>query len=87
MTKEEFIVFLKTKAEEAGEYNTHWKKTGEEYWTLFHPTLDWMEDEMDLTEDGVVKITYFESVYDDPKSIKMTYKDFVADHSKSISLF
>jgi hypothetical protein len=90
MTKQDFIAFLKVKAEEAGLHGTRWKRrflNNEDYWTLVHPTLDWMEDQMDLTEDGEVKITYFESIYDDPKSITMSYIDFVADHSKSVSLF
>lgn len=90
MTKEDFITFLKIKAEEAGLFATRWKRTylnNEDYWSLCHPTLDWVEDQMDLTEDGVVKITHFESLYDDPKTITMSYIDFVADHSKSVSLF
>lgn len=90
MTKAEFISFLKEKVEEAGLFNSHWKPiygNSEEYWELYHPTLDWMEDRMDLTEDGIVTITYFESIYDDPKSIEMTYEEFIADHSKSVSLY
>lgn len=90
MTKQEFITFLKVKVEEAGLFGSRWKQSytnSEEYWTLCHPTLDWMEDKMDLTEDGVVTITYFESIYDDPKSIDMTYEEFIADHSKSVSLY
>lgn len=90
MTKEDFITFLKLKAEEAGLHKTRWKRTYldcEDYWTLCHPALNWMEDKMDLTEDGVVKITYSERIYDDPKSISMSYLDFVADHPNSITSF
>lgn len=90
MTKQDFITFLKLKAEEAGLFASYWKKSftnSEDYWTLCHPTLDWMEDQMDLSEDGVVEIKYFESIYDDPKMIRMTYMDFIADHSKSIGLY
>lgn len=91
MTKQEFITFLKVKAEEAGLFNTRWKRTylnNEDYWSLCHPTLDWLEDQMDLREDGIVKITYFEGgLYGTPKTITMSYIDFVADHSKSVSLF
>ena len=90
MTKQDFISFLKEKVEEAGLFNSHWKQSynnSEDYWKLYHPTLDWMEDRMDLTEDDIVTITYFESIYDDPKSIEMTYEEFVTNYSKSVASF
>jgi hypothetical protein len=90
MTKAEFISFLKIKAEEAGLFVSHWKQTyvnSEEYWKLYRPCVDWMEDKMDLTIDGVVTITFNESFYDDPKSIDMTYEEFAENYSKSVGSF
>lgn len=91
MTKSEFITFLKEKALRAE--NTliaHWRPSFEgidEHWTLYRPALDWMEDLMDLSTEGIVRITFNESFYDDPKMIEMTYEEFVTNYSKSVASF
>lgn len=88
MTKIEFINFLKEKAQNT--LISHWKQSFEdidEHWRLYRPSVDWMEDQMDLSTDGVVRITFSESFYDDPKSIDMTYEEFVENYSKSVSSF
>lgn len=86
MNKIEFIGFLKSKEIEL-QHVTHWQQSFEgvdEHWTLYRPSVDWLEDRMDLSQEGIVKIIYSEAFYDDPNSIEMTYDEFVEDYYKSI---
>ena len=89
MTKEEFISFLKEKAEHHGIGCTHWKQTyenTEDFWHLYKPFVDWVEDTMNLTEDGVVLITYNQSLYENiSKEFRTTYEDFIQNYNKTIS--
>lgn len=88
MTKQEFISFLKDKAKER-EYITHWKQmasNSDDFWELFKPCVDWLEDDMDLREEGVVLITYNKSLYDNEsaKEFRTTYEDFVENYDKTV---
>lgn len=86
MDRLEFIGFLKAKEIELNN-TSHWQqsfKETENHWTLYRPSVDWLEDTMELTIEGMVKINYSESFYDDPKFIEMTYKEFVENYSKSV---
>lgn len=86
MTKIEFIGFLKSKEIEL-QHVSHWKQSFEgtdEHWTLYRPSVDWLEDRMDLSKEGIVKIIYSEAFYDDPKYLEMSYEEFIEDYSKSV---
>jgi len=88
MNKEEFIEFLKTKQEEASGLNPSWCKiatNSDDYWKLNKPAVDWLEDDMDLSEDGIVKITYAKSLYGGkPKTFETSYDDFKDNYEKTI---
>jgi hypothetical protein len=87
MNKEEFIAFLKEKENEL-EFQTHWAKVAinsDDYWHLYKPAVDWLEDYMDLTKDNIVQITYNQSLYNDTSKIfETTYDDFVENYHKTI---
>ena len=89
MNKEEFTDFLKRKAEERSG-STHWAKTAtntDDYWHLYKPGVDWLEDDMDLKEDGVVKIMYDKTLGigdDTSQEFKTTYDDFVSNYDKTV---
>lgn len=86
MNKEEFIVFLKEKAKE-NEFLPHWVKThsnSDDYWRLYKPFMDWLEDDMDLTKEDVVKITFNKSLYDNTSEVfETTYDDFIKNYEKN----
>jgi|JFJP01.1.fsa_nt_gi hypothetical protein len=86
MNKSDFILFL---IKMSSENINCWRKTYEnsdDYWHLYKPFVDWLEDDMDLTKDGVVKITYNKSLYDNEsaKIFETTYDDFVKNYNKTI---
>jgi hypothetical protein len=88
MTKQEFILFLKDKAQER-EYLNHWKQmasNSDDFWMLYKPFVDWVEDDMDLREEGVVIITYNKSLYENEraKEFRTTYEDFVKNYDKTL---
>lgn len=87
MTKLEFIEFLKTKQKQLG-HTTHWEPTynnSDEHWSLFRPSVDWLEDTINLSTEGVIKVSYGETFYDDPKIIDMSYEEFIENYDKSVS--
>ena len=87
MTRVDFIIKLKEKSFD--NKNTHWKQSfsdSEDFWTLYRPSLNWMEDDMTV-HDLNVTIVYSERFYDDPKQINMSFDDFINNYSNSVSLF
>jgi len=89
MNKQKFVDFLNKKAEER-QYMTHWKKVysnSDDFYQLHKPAVDWLEDSMDLRVEGVVKISYNQSLYDNEstKIFETTYDDFVTNYDKTIS--
>ena len=87
MNKNEFIEFLKQKAEERP-YGTHWSKVAtnsDDFWKLYKPGVDWVEDTMDLKVEGVVEINYNISLYDGScKVFKTSYDDFKENYEGSL---
>jgi len=90
MNKREFILFLTKKAEERNSLCLkHWAKTysnSNDYWHLNIPCVDWLEDDMDLTEENIEKITYNKSLCgdDESKTIETTYEDFIKNYDKRL---
>lgn len=89
MEKHEFIEFLINKSKERDLISSHWVQTytnSTKYWTLFKPFVDWLADDLELTEDGQVKITYDKSLYGNTSKIFQTsYEDFVKNYDKTVS--
>ena len=89
MTKSEFITFLIEKEQERGLNLSHWRKTydnSDNFWHLYRPFLDWVEDEMCLYHENCVQITYEQSLYgNDSKKYETTYEDFVKNYDKTTS--
>lgn len=83
MTKSEFIEFLEKKAIER-EHISHWQRASsnsDDFWNLYRPFVDWMEDEMDLRVDDVVKISWDRSFYyDSEKVFETTYEGFAQNY-------
>jgi len=89
MTKQELIDFLKEEESKRSGI-THWSRVytnSDDYWNLTKPGVDWLEDDMDISKEGVVKITYNKSLYgqDDSKVFESTYDDFKANYNKTTS--
>jgi hypothetical protein len=88
MTKQEFITFLKDTAKEK-EHIIHWKRiydNSDDFWKLYKPFMDWLEDDMDLSKEDVVIISYNKSLYDNDsaKEFRTTYEDFVKNYDKTL---
>ena len=88
MTKQEFISFLRAQAK-AREHLNHWKQmasNSDDYWELYKPAVDGLEDDMDLREEGVVIVTYNKSLYDNnsAKEFRTTYDDFAKHYNDTL---
>lgn len=59
----------------------------DDFWSLYKPGVDWLEDDMNLSVDGVVKITFNKSLCgkDTSKIFETTYEDFVANYDKTVN--
>lgn len=86
MTKQEFIDFLKFEESER-EFTVHWKRTysnSDDYWTLYVPARDWLEDTLDLTTESVVKIECNKNLATDScDTIELRYDEFVNNYNKT----
>ena len=88
MNKSEFIIFLKQE-ESKRRFMPHWGKVAtnsDDYWKLIRPAVDWLEDDMDLTVENVVKITYDKSLYshEEPKVAELSYEEFADNYVKTL---
>jgi hypothetical protein len=88
MNKSEFITFMKHE-ELKRPYMPHWGKVAsnsDDYWKLIRPAVDWLEDDMDLTTDYVVKITYNKSLYsnESAKVAELSYEEFVENYDRTL---
>lgn len=88
MTKSEFIKFLIEKEEVRGLMMPCWVRTytnSDDHWKLNKPAVDWLEDDMNLSTEGLVKITYNKSLYDNDsaKVFETTYEDFCKNYDKT----
>ena len=85
MIKSEFIDFLENQEKST---MTCWCKiytNSDDYWKLYKPAVDCVEDDMDLTTEGIVKITYNKQLYTNTfETFETTYDDFVKNYSKTI---
>jgi hypothetical protein len=88
MTKSEFITFLKEKQEERGIELSHWRQTSsnnDDWWHLYKPFVDWLEDDMCLFLKDVVRIRYNKTLYGNTtKQYDTTYEDFVKNYDKTL---
>ena len=81
MTKEQFVTFLST-YEKEHQYTDHWAcvKSGTfDYWKYCKPSVDWLEDDIDLSKGEKVVLTYNKLLYDNSpaKQMEFTYEDFL----------
>lgn len=92
MNKKEFIEFLNEKCK-LNEWGWHWERTfmnSDHNWSLRKSGVDCVEDDIDLSVDGVVKVTYSKDLYGPlfgkpySKTDTMTYDEFVEIHDKTL---
>lgn len=87
MNKIEFIEFL-TKQASIREHLPHWRKTAlntDDYWDLYRPAVDWLPDDMDLTNEDIVKITYNKGLYSNTSDeFITTYDDFATNYFNTL---
>jgi hypothetical protein len=86
MNKAEFVEFLN----EMTTVNlNYWRKIStdsDDHWQLYKPFVDWFEDDMDLSVEGIVRITYNKSLYENEsaKIFETTYDDFAKNYGDTI---
>jgi hypothetical protein len=81
MSKEEFIKFL-SDYEKDNLYSDHWGhvySNNFDHWKFIRPSCDSLEDYIDLSCEGKVKLTYNQSLYDNSSERKtnFTYEGFL----------
>lgn len=88
MTKQDLIDFLER--EQASRSQSHsfnyYQCCSEDrsQWRLHRPAVDWVEDELEILEDGTVKIyQWLSGILEAPTVSIMSYEDFLEPNNNS----
>lgn len=88
MTKQDLIDFLeKEQTSRSESYSLNYYQCCSEdksQWRLHRPAVDWVEDELEILEDGTVKIyQWLSGINVSPTVSIVSYEDFLEPNSKN----